>query len=207
MQSVEMKPMFLPGVQDNPQPGPYFDMMKSAKDSGREYWQIWHLFAFVPETTAHLARFTQGIMRGPAPIPPALRELIATYTSYLNQCEFCMKSHAAVTAELLGDEDLVASVLRDMESSALREDEKALLRFARKVTLDLPGYTEADADRVRAAGWNDETIFYVITVCALFNFFNRWVTASGVHAVSEEGHRSHGKVLAQNGYVRKPAQQ
>jgi len=28
----------------------------------------------------------------------------------------------------------------------------------------------------------------------------RWITASGVHAVSDEGHRLHGKVLAQNGY-------
>jgi uncharacterized peroxidase-related enzyme len=206
MQSVDMKPMFLPGVQNNPQPSPYFDMIKSAQESGREYWQIWHLFAFLPETTAHMAHFTQGIMRGPAPITPALRELIATYTSYLNQCEFCMKSHAAVSAELLGSEDLVASVLRDVESSPLPENEKALLRFTRKVTLDLPNYSEVDAERMRAAGWSDEAIFYVITVCALFNFYNRWITASGVHAVSTEGHRSHGKVLAQNGYVRKQTQ-
>ncbi|MGA8103673.1 MAG: peroxidase-related enzyme [Candidatus Acidiferrales bacterium] len=203
MQSVDMKPMFLPGVQNNPQPGPYFDMIKSAQDSGREYWQIWHLFAFVPETTTHLAHFTQGIMRGPAPITPALRELIATYVSHLNQCEFCMKAHAAVSAELLGSEDLVASVLGDVESSPLPANEKVLLRFARKVTLDLPNYSAVDAERVRAAGWSDEAIFNVITVCALFNFYNRWVTASGVHAVSKQGHRSHGKVLAQNGYVRK----
>jgi hypothetical protein len=53
---------------------------------------------------------------------------------------------------------------------------------------------------LRAIGWSDEAIFYTITVCALFNFYNRWITASGVHAVSEEGHRTHGKVLAQKGY-------
>jgi hypothetical protein len=53
---------------------------------------------------------------------------------------------------------------------------------------------------LRAIGWSDEAIFYTITVCALFNFYNRWITASGVHAVSDEGHRTHGKVLAQKGY-------
>ena len=63
-----------------------------------------------------------------------------------------------------------------------------------------------DAERVRAAGWSDEAIFYVITVCALFNFYHRWITASGVHAVSPDGHRSYGKVLAETGYVRKQAQ-
>ena len=203
MQSVEMKPMFLPEVENDPQPSPYAEMIHSAQSAGREYWQIWHLFAFRPETTTHLARFTQGVMREPSPLSPGLRELIATYTSYLNECEFCMKSHAAVSAELLGSEDLVWSVLKDLEASPLMEKDKALLRFVAKVTKDLPSVTAADSRGLNEAGWNDEAIFYTLTVCALFNFYNRWVTASGVHAVSEAGHRSHGKVLAQNGYVRK----
>lgn len=82
----------------------------------------------------------------------------------------------------------------------MEEKEKALLRFAGKVTKDLPAITLADIDQLRATGWNDEAIFYTLTVCALFNFYNRWITASGVHAVSDEGHRLHGKVLAQKGY-------
>ena len=147
----------------------------------------------------HLARFTQCIMREPASVSPGLRELIAAYTSKLNECEFCMKSHAAVSADLLGD-DLVVSVLRDFETSPLEEKEKALLRFVSKVTQDLPAITLADIDQLRSAGWNDEAIFYTITVCALFNFYNRWITASGVHAVSDEGHRLHGKALARKGY-------
>ena len=110
-----------------------------------------------------------------------------------------MKSHAAASSELLGD-DLVRGVLRDLEGSALEEKEKALLRFAGKMTDNLPSITLADINQLKTAGWNDEAIFYTITVCALFNFYNRWITASGVHAVSDEGHRRHGKVLAQKGY-------
>ncbi len=176
MPSAKLEPIYLTDVADNPQPSPYKDMIQKLQDSGQEYWQIWHLFAFRPETTTHMARFTQGIMRERAPISSGLRELIATYTSYLNQCEFCMKSHAAVSSELLGA-DVVESVLRDLETSALPEKEKALLRFTRKVTLDLPSMTAADIDRLRASGWDDEAVFYTITVCALFNFYNRWVTA------------------------------
>lgn len=55
---------------------------------GQEYPKIWHLFAFRPGATEHLAAFTQEIMRGPAPIAPGWRELIAAYTSKLNDCEF-----------------------------------------------------------------------------------------------------------------------
>jgi uncharacterized peroxidase-related enzyme len=146
MQSVEMKPMFLPDVQNNPQPSRYLELIRSAQNSGQEYWQIWHLFAFRPEMTAHLARFTHGVMQEPAPLSSGLRELIAAYTSYLNQCEFCAKSHAAVSAELLGSEDLVWSVLHDLEGSSLLENEKALLRFVGKVTKDLPSVQATDTE-------------------------------------------------------------
>ena len=83
-----MEPMFLGGVEDNPQPGPYLDFIRSMKDSGSEYPQIWSMFAFRPKATHHLARFTQEIMREPGPISPGLRELIAAYTSARNQCPF-----------------------------------------------------------------------------------------------------------------------
>ena len=83
-----MDPMFLPGVEGNPQPGPYFDSLKAMQKAGLEYPQIWHLFAFRPQATEHLANFTQEIMRGPAPLSPGLRELIAAFTSYRNDCPF-----------------------------------------------------------------------------------------------------------------------
>jgi uncharacterized peroxidase-related enzyme len=150
--------------------------------------------------TQHLARFTQEVMREPSPLSPGLRELFAAYTSYVNECEFCAKAHVALAAELLGSEDLVWTTLRNLDASSLKEEEKALLKFAGKVTSHLSSTTEADTKTLRALGWNDESVDYTITVCALFNFYNRWITASGVHAVSEEGHRLHGKVLAQKGY-------
>ena len=60
-----------------------------------------------------------------------------------------------------------------------------------------------DLDTVRGAGWGDEAIYYAITVCALFNFYNRWIDASGVHALSEEAHKQGGVRSASMGYVRK----
>ena len=83
-----MKPMFLPEVESNPQPGPYRTLIEQMQKQGSEYPQIWHLFAFLPEATDHLARFTQAILRGPAPLSPGLRELIAAYTSQRNDCPF-----------------------------------------------------------------------------------------------------------------------
>lgn len=83
-----MDPMFLPDVEGRPQPGPYRDLIDQMKARGAEYPQIWHLFAYLPSATTHLGRFTQEILRGPAPLSPGLRELIAAYTSARNHCPF-----------------------------------------------------------------------------------------------------------------------
>lgn len=94
------------------------------------------------------------------------------------------------------------AVLADVESSPLDEQHKALFRFIDKVNHDSPQITVADLDVARAAGWTDEALYFAITVCALFNFFNRWIDATGVHALSDEAHRQGGKRSAQFGYVR-----
>lgn len=83
-----MEPMFLPDVEHNPAPGAYQQAIEAMRRDGREYPQIWHLFAYRPQATDHLARFTQEILRGPAPLSPGMRELIAAYTSYRNDCPF-----------------------------------------------------------------------------------------------------------------------
>ena len=83
-----MDPMFLPDVEADAKPSAYADAIQMMRDKGVEYPQIWHLFAYLPDATQHLARFTQAILRGPAPLSPGLRELIAAYTSVKNHCPF-----------------------------------------------------------------------------------------------------------------------
>jgi hypothetical protein len=83
-----MKPMFLPEVENSPQPGGRGDMILQMRTSGKEYPQIWHLFAYRPKATDLLGGFTQEIMRGESPLSPGLRELIAAFTSAGNQCAF-----------------------------------------------------------------------------------------------------------------------
>jgi alkylhydroperoxidase family enzyme len=100
-------------------------------------------------------------------------------------------------------ERLVQGVLRDLDSSELPEKEKVLLRYVEKVNHDSPQITAEDMRPLHEAGWTDEAIYYATTVCALFNFYNRWIDAMGVHALSEEAHRQGGIRSAGMGYVRK----
>lgn len=67
---------------------------------------------------------------------------------------------------------------------------------------DSPHVTPEDLAALRAAGWTDEAIYFAITACALFNFYNRWIDAIGVHALSDEAHREGAVRSAKLGYVR-----
>jgi alkylhydroperoxidase family enzyme len=93
-------------------------------------------------------------------------------------------------------------VIENLETSRLDDKHKALFRFIDKVNHDSPRITPAYLDVARAAGWTDEALYFAITVCALFNFYNRWIDATGVHALSDEAHRQGAKRSAKSGYDR-----
>ena len=63
-------------------------MFEQMRGAGIPIPQILHLFAYKPQRTDHLARFTQEVMRGPSPLSPGQRELIAAFTSKRNDCLF-----------------------------------------------------------------------------------------------------------------------
>lgn len=92
------------------------------------------------------------------------------------------------------------AAIENLENAALPEKDKVLLRFVTKVNHGAWGITADDMKPLYAAGWTDEAIYYAITVCALFNFYNRWIDATGVHAMSDEAYREFGKRTATHGY-------
>jgi alkylhydroperoxidase family enzyme len=80
--------MFLPEVENAPPRGSYAPVIEGLRAAGKPVPQIMRLFAYKPEATAFLSRFTQEVLRGPSPLSPGLRELIAAFTSRRNGCLF-----------------------------------------------------------------------------------------------------------------------
>jgi hypothetical protein len=84
-----MEHMFLKDVEAHKGNDNYTRSIEAMLKAGQtEYPQILHMFSFKIAATQHLERFTQEIMREPAPLSPGIRELIAGYTSKLNECPF-----------------------------------------------------------------------------------------------------------------------
>lgn len=102
---------------------------------------------------------------------------------------------------MLGDADLVRAVLKDFRTSSLPEAEKALFAFIEKVNKNSTEIRREDVSQVKQSGWSDEAIYDAITVCALFNFYNRWIDATGVQDLPTSAYALSGKRLAQHGYT------
>ena len=58
-----------------------------------------------------------------------------------------------------------------------------------------------DVEEVGTAEWSEEALYDAITVCALFNFYNKWIDATGVSDMSATAYEVSGKRLATYGYV------
>jgi len=92
-------------------------------------------------------------------------------------------------------------VLQDYTTAPISEAEKALFKFVTKVNRTSNQITRADVDEARRAGWSDEALYDAISVCALFNFYNRWIDATGVQDMPAFGYQMSGHRLATEGYV------
>ena len=171
-----MADIFLPDLDNSKAGGLYAQSIKSLRSAGKEIPGIMHLLAFKPKATDFLNQFTQEVMRGESPLSPAFREMIATITSEGNECSVCRDSHGEAAAW-------------------------TLLEFIVQVNLKAQEIEEPDIRKLRKAGWSDEAIYDAITVCSLFNFYNRWVGASGVAWKDEDSSQASGARIAQRGYI------
>ena len=72
------------------------------------------------------------------------------------------------------------AVCKDFEEAPITDKEKALFRYLAQVNDEPAKVDQAMVDTVLAAGWSEQAVFEAATVCALFNFFNRWTDGNGV---------------------------
>jgi hypothetical protein len=83
--------MFLPDVFGHRPAGDsrWAQATRLAEEAGAGYVPgIWRLFAWRPRLADALGRVAQEALRGPSPLSPGRRELIAAFVSARNRCLF-----------------------------------------------------------------------------------------------------------------------
>jgi hypothetical protein len=94
-------------------------------------------------------------------------------------------------------------VLVDYTTAPIDDAWKALFAFLDIVNARCAQVDQGAVDAVKAAGWSEEAIYDAITVCALFNFYNRWIDGTGVSDLGPEGYAQSGERMKAHGYAPK----
>jgi len=75
--------------------------------------------------------------------------------SSTNDCPFCVGAHAAAARKFDIPESTLQALASDLETAPIDERLKPVLRYVEKLTKTPYQMTQADADAVRAAGWDE----------------------------------------------------
>jgi uncharacterized peroxidase-related enzyme len=127
-----------------------------------------------------LFKLLEDIKSNSSPLNRSMRELIITYTSGLNQCDYCYNTHKAVSEQLGIDEKVFDQLKTDIDSAQVDERLKPVLRYVKKLTLTPDRITQADAQQIFDAGWDENVFLDVIFLCAVVNCMNRFVSGIGI---------------------------
>ena len=101
---------------------------------------------------------------------------------------------------------MVEAVLEDFQTAPISAREKAMFAFLERMNRESSTLQRHDVEAVVSAGWSEEAVYDAITVCALFNFYNKWIDATGVGDMPAAAYDASGQRLAAFGYVPQGAQ-
>ncbi len=142
---------------------------------------ILQCFATHPPLLEHMMGLAKSMLFVDGALGRQNKELISTFVSAINACAYCTDSHAHSFRTNGGTARALQAVLAcNTDSPAITKEQRTLLQFAKKVTVDSQAITPADIHTMRAAGWTDLQIAETIHVTALFASFNRVVNAFGL---------------------------
>lgn len=159
-----------------------------------------HTLGMDPAIGRALVDLHTAILRGPSPLSPGERELIAAYVSALNACRYCHGVHAETARRFGIDPELLERLVEDPDAAPVPARMRPLLALARQLTLSPAAVRRHHVDAALAAGWDEISVHHAIHVIALFNYMNRLVEGHGIvgdSTIWEE----RGRQLHEGGYA------
>jgi len=110
-------------------------------------------------------------------------EIIASYTSILNDCTYSLTHHFMNVRNLLKDQPRSDRIFTALKAHRPEDEfagkELALLRYAAKLTTSVGRMVKSDFEALKIAGCEDGEILEVNQVCAYFNYSNRLLNGLG----------------------------
>ena len=142
---------------------------------------ILQCFATHPPLLEHMMGIAETMLFSAGALGRANKEMLATFVSSQNHCDYCADSHGFFLRMNGGSSELLAAATAcDLQSTSLTSAQRSLLQFVQKITDNSSAISPPDVQHLRDSGWTDLQIAEAIHLAALFAFFNRVVNAFGL---------------------------
>jgi len=174
---------------------PVPDLGELPDDIRQRILEVQEKSGFVPNVFLALARrpdefraffaYHDALMAKEGGLSQAEREMIIVATSGYNQCIYCVVAHGAIL-RIRAKNPLVADqVATNYRKADISPRHKAMLDFAIKVAGSSHEVSDADFSALRDHGFDDEDIWDIAGIVALFALSNRMANFAGIRANDE----------------------
>ncbi|MGH8750544.1 MAG: peroxidase-related enzyme [Burkholderiales bacterium] len=117
--------------------------------------------------------YHDALMLKESGLSKAEKEMIVVATSAANDCHYCVIAHGAILRIYSKNPLLADQIAVNYRKADIAPRQKAMLDFALKVALHSAEISDADFESLRQHGYNDEDIWDIGAIAALFALSNR----------------------------------
>jgi len=129
--------------------------------------------------TGHMSLYKNTLHHSANSFPNWFLELLGTYTSYINDCDYCYEHHFHGMKRFLNDDNKAQLLKKHIENNTLKtvldSNQFALVSYAKSLTLDPSSIKKETIENLKSFGYTDGEILEVNQVVAYFNYANRTV--------------------------------
>ena len=134
---------------------------------------VFLVLAHRPEEWRAFVAYHDAVMEKEEGLSKADRELIVVATSAANDCLYCVIAHGAIARIRTKNALIADQVAVDWRKADLTDRQKAMLAFAVKLAVRPAEVQEDDYEELRRCGFDEEQIWDIGAVTALFALSNR----------------------------------
>lgn len=171
-------------VSDEQASGRLKELLDQARTPHGTVDTVMRVHSLRPETmNGHVTLYRSVLHSKDNVLPFWFLEVVASYTSILNDCTYSLTHHFMNVRNLIKDQPRSDRIFTALKAHRPEDEfdgkELALLRYAAKLTTDVGKIIKSDFEVLRIAGCNDGEILEVNQVCAYFNYSNRLLNGLG----------------------------
>lgn len=126
-----------------------------------------------PAELAAFLDYHDALMERDSGLTKAEREMIVVATSAANDCLYCVVAHGAILRVRARDTEISDRIAANYRTAPVTDRQRAMLDFAVRLGRNPEQIGEAEIEGLRAHGFDDDDIWDIGSITALFALSNR----------------------------------